>query len=170
MKKKGYQYPKEDKTGSGFSVYFLSFMVEEDFKDVLGGFGKFDFFAERGFGHESAEAGEGLDVRPGLIETGAEEHDEVDGLAIEAVEFHGFGGFSDGDNQRIQAVALAVRDSEALSDAGGTGGFADEDGLEESGFFGYFSRLMQQIHQFFNRGVFIGCLQRHFYRFQRNYF
>ncbi len=145
-------------------------MVEEDVEDVFGGFGEFDFFAERGFGHEPAETGKGLDVGPSLIEAGTEKDDEIDGISIETVEFHGLGGFSDGDNKGIQAVTLAVRDGKALADTGGAGGFASKDGLEKFGFFGNFSRLVQQIHQFFNRGVFIGCLQRHFDRFERNDF
>jgi hypothetical protein len=136
----------------------LPFVVEEGLVDLFGRIGIFDFLPEGVFGHESAKAREGLDMRAGLIDAGAEKDDEVDGLAVEAVEFHGLGGFSDGNDEGIKALALSVRDGKALADTGGTGRLADQNGLEEMGLFGNFSRLMQDLNQFFNRGIFIFCL------------
>jgi len=135
----------------------LSFVVEEGLVDFLGGIGIFNFLPEGVFGHESAKAREGLDVGAGLVDAGAEEDDEVDGQTVEAVEFQGLRGFSNGDNEGIEALALAVRDGEALADTGGAGRLAGEDGLEEMGFLGNLSRLMQDLDQFFNCGKLIFC-------------
>jgi hypothetical protein len=133
-------------------------VVEKDAIDFFGGFGLFDFLPEGVFGHKSAKAGEGLDMGAGLIDAGAEENDEVDGLAVEAVEFHRLGGFSDGDNEGIEALALTVRDGQTLTDTGGAGGLTGEDSLKKVGFLSDFSRLMEDLDQLFNRGKFIFCL------------
>lgn len=89
-----------------------------------------------------------------------QEDDELDGLGVHGFEVHGGRWATDGEGGLVDAVAFAVGDGQAVSDAGGAGLLAGPDGVFEG------LRLLdfiiggQEIDELIDRGLLIRGRER----------
>ena len=78
----------------------------------------FELLFELGIQQQAADAGQGLDVRTGLIRRRNEQDDDLYRFVVDAVKFNRVGRDADGHNQFFGGGTFAVRNGDARTDAG----------------------------------------------------
>lgn len=97
----------------------LAALRDQQVVDVFGVVGFVDFVAERRVVHDARDRSEGFDMFACARGWACEKDDEFDGLGVHGLELHRGGRATDREGRGGDAVALAVRDCEPVTDSCG---------------------------------------------------